>query len=62
MASSIESVIPTYFLFYCITEAQRGLDRLEKIIRGVDPNSNVAGDEIAEDSPSSPGASPDYSY
>jgi anaphase-promoting complex subunit 7 len=45
----------------CI-EAQRGLDRLEKIVRGVDPNSNVPGDEIAEDSPSSPGASPDYSY
>lgn len=44
----------------CI-EAQRGLERLEKIMRGVDPNGNTTSgdDEIAEDSPASPG-SPDY--
>lgn len=43
-------------------EAHRGLERLEKIMRGIDPNGNASsGDEIAEDSPgASPVASPEY--
>ena len=32
------------------TDAQRGLDRLEKTVRGIDPNDHL--DEIIEDSPS----------
>ena len=37
-------------------EAQRGMDRLEKVMRGIDPDS-VGDTEIAEDSPGGMNAS-----
>jgi hypothetical protein len=46
-----------------LQEAQRGLDRIAKILRGVDPNVNTtSGDEIVEDMPASPGTSEEYNY
>lgn len=53
------SFVSNHRLYFIVAEARRGLDRLEKIMRGVDPNA--PGDDIAEDIHEGDGSgSPDY--